>query len=106
MNIVETRTFQLGPYTVQQRPRFDSPGWAQYIVFLGDAIIGKCFSCPCESDCAWLECQQRQQTSYAYSTTPLKELTGVRRGKEWRHYPKRKKRDSEPLEPEEALADG
>lgn len=106
MNIVETRTFQLGPYTVQQRPRFDSPGWGQYIVFLGNAIIGKCFSCPCETDCRWLELQQREQTGYAYSAQPLKELTGVRRGKAWRHYPKRKKGAVEEPEPEEALADG
>jgi len=95
--IIETRTFHLGPYTVQQRPRADSPGWAQYLVFLGEVLIGKCFSCPGESDCRWLECQQRAQTGYAYSAAALPDLTGVRRGKAWRNYPKRKKPEQEEL---------
>lgn len=101
MNIIEVRTFHIGSYTVHQRPRFDSPGWAQYLVYLGEVLIGKCFSCPCESDCQWLERQQREQTGYAYSSAPLHDLTGVRRGKAWRSYPKRTRK-----KPEEALADG
>lgn len=83
MNIVETFTFEVGKYRVIQRPRFDSPGWGQYCVYLGDALIGKCFSMPDESACRWLEIQQREQTFYAYSTNPLPELSknkaGVRR---------------------------
>jgi hypothetical protein len=104
VNIVETRTFMLGVYTVQQRPRFDSPGWGQYLVFLKGVLIGKCFSCPCESDCQWLERQQREQTGYAYSSAELHDLTGIRRGKAWRNYPKRKKKSAPDLEPEPADA--
>lgn len=59
-------TFQLGPYIVQQRHEADL-----YRIMLGDVLIGKCFSRPCESDCRWLEQQQRQQTFYAYSSAPL-----------------------------------
>jgi len=80
MNIVETRTFQLGQYTVQQRPRFDSPSWGQYLVFLGNILIGKSFSMPDIGCCEWLEHHQRHQTMYAYSSAKLPELTGVRRG--------------------------
>lgn len=79
MNIIESKTFQLGPYTVRQRPRIDSPGWAQYLVFLGGVLIGKSFSMPNEGDCQWLERQQRDQTFYAYSSAKLHDLTGLRR---------------------------
>lgn len=83
MNIVETFTFEVGKYRVIQRPRFDSPGWGQYCVYLGDVLIGKSFSMPDVDACAWLERQQRDQTFYAYSSTKLPELSvnknGVRR---------------------------
>lgn len=82
MNIVETKTFQLGAYTVRQRPRIDSPGWAQYLVFLGGVLIGKSFSMPALSDCEWLERQQREQTFYAFSSAKLKNVTGLRRLKQ------------------------
>lgn len=79
VNIIESKTFQIGPYVIRQRPRSDSPGWGQYLVFLGDVLIGKSFSMPSESDCQWLETQQRGQTFYAYSSAKLKDVTGLRR---------------------------
>jgi len=74
-------TFQLGAYTVTQRYEADL-----YRVFLRSVLIGKCYSRPCESDCAWLERQMREQTGYAYSASKLPELTEKRRGKAHRHY--------------------
>lgn len=55
MLIAETFTFTLGRYTVQQRPRFDSPAWAVYIIFRGAKLIGKSFSRPDLDCCKWLE---------------------------------------------------
>lgn len=99
MNIVETFTFTVGKYRVIQRPRFDSPGWGQYCVYLGEVLIGKCFSVPDVGACEWLEREQRAQTGYAYSNEKLPELTGVRRGKAWRNYaePWNKKHDAADL---------
>lgn len=54
MIIVSPSTFTLGRFTVHVRPRFDSPGWAVYIVYLGERLIGKQFSRPNISDCQWL----------------------------------------------------
>lgn len=71
MNIIECRTFAIGRFTVQQRPRFDSPGWGQYLVFIGKVLIGKSFSVPNLDCCEWLYLQQRDQTFYAYSTERL-----------------------------------
>lgn len=71
MNIVDTLIFDIGRFTVRQQPRFDSSGWAQYLVFLDGALIGKSFSWPGESDCEWLLVQQRDQTMYAFSATRL-----------------------------------
>lgn len=68
MNIVDTLIFDTGRFTVRQQPRFDSYGWAQYLVFLDGVLIGKCASWPSESDCEWLLVQQRDQTMYAFST--------------------------------------
>lgn len=79
MNIVETHVFEIGPYRVRQQPRFDSPAWACYLVFLGDVLIGKSFSMPSQSDCEWLERQQRDQTFYAYSSAKLSNVTGLKR---------------------------
>lgn len=79
MNIAETRTFQVGPYTVRQQPRFDSPSWAQYLVFLGDVLVGKSFSMPDLGCCEWLERQKRDESIYAYSSAKLSNVTGLKR---------------------------
>jgi len=79
VNICATRTFRLGPYTVQQRPREDSPAWAQYRVFLGAVLIGKSFSIPDLGCCAWLEQQMREGTFYAYSSAKLPTMAGDRK---------------------------
>lgn len=55
MPIVETRSWKLGRFTICQQPRFDSPAWPQYLIFVSGRLIGKQFSCPCESDAVWLE---------------------------------------------------
>lgn len=81
IRVAETKTHRVGKYVVRQQPHFDNPAFAQYLVFLGDVLIGKCFSIPCESDCEWLERQQREQTLYAYSSAPLKDVSAHRRGK-------------------------
>lgn len=54
MITAETRLFAVGRFTVQQRPRFDNPAFAVYVVFLGEKLVGKNFSMPSESDCEWL----------------------------------------------------
>lgn len=86
MNIIEPMAFNLGPYLIRQLVRPDNPAWAQYAVFLGPVRIGACFSMPDIGACKWLEAQQREQTFYAYSS---EELSANRRGKAFRHYPKR-----------------
>lgn len=69
---------QIGPYIVQlrQEPGHQCP---LYRVFLKHVLIGKCISVPDLDACRWLELQQREQTFYAYSSTPLADLTGTRR---------------------------
>ena len=81
IRVAETRTYPLGKFTVRQQPIFNNPAWAEFLVFLGDHLIGKCFSSPSVSDCHWLERQQREQTIFAYTTDPLPELSTNRRGK-------------------------
>ncbi len=63
-------SFQLGPYTVTQEQQ-PSPACALYVVRRGAVKIGQCVSWPGLSDCQWLERQQREQSGYAYSATPL-----------------------------------
>lgn len=92
VNIVEPFTFKIGRYTVQQRPRFDSPGWAQYVVYLGDLVIGKSFSMPDEGCCDWLYAQQRDQTFYAYSSAPIKTLSVTSSAGRTARYLNRKRR--------------
>lgn len=62
--------FTIGRYTVTLLAK-PGPGCALYCVFLGAQKIGQCISLPSESDCQWLERNQREQTGYAYSKTPL-----------------------------------
>lgn len=85
MNIAESRTFQLGPYIVRQRPRFDNPAFAVYKVFRSDTFIGDSFSIPDLGCCEWLE---RTRGVYAtpeenYQMPALRERGAVSR--EWRH---------------------
>lgn len=65
MIIVETRIYELGKYTIQERPRQDNPAWAVYIVILREKVIGKQFSVPSMSDCEWLSRQKTAETVYA-----------------------------------------
>jgi hypothetical protein len=70
--IAESRTFPAGPYTVRQQLRFDNPYWPQYVIFLGEVLIGKQFSIPNESDCEWL---RRTNGVYATSSADLRQYT-------------------------------
>jgi hypothetical protein len=50
-----TTTITLGRYTVRQGIRVDNPAFPSYLIYCGERLIGKQFSMPSESDCAWLE---------------------------------------------------
>lgn len=66
--IADTRSWTDGPYTIQQKPRLDSPSWPVYVVFRGERLVGKSFSLPSESDCRWLELHcNGDSTQYAPS---------------------------------------
>lgn len=65
MIIVETASFQLGAYTVQQRPRPDNPAFAVFVVMKAAKIIGRQFSRPSEDDCKWLERERQEQARIA-----------------------------------------
>lgn len=110
MNIADTRSFQLGPYTVKQRPRFDNPAFAVYKVFRGDRFIGDSFSIPDEGCCAWLE---RTRGIYAtpdqnYDLPPLKERGAVSRTwrKERLRRSGRQRKEDAARELAEAISDG
>jgi hypothetical protein len=95
MLIAETRSFPVGRFTVWQKPRFDSPAWPQYIIYLAGRLIGKSFSRPDEQCCERLEkygpeavsaaMESAMETVKAYRT-PLrgvcKERRRTRRNKE------------------------
>ena len=67
---------RLGRFTVVTRLRFDNPAFAQYLVFIGDKLIGKSFSMPDEGTCRWLECQEiAGRTVYAEKSAPLQRHT-------------------------------
>jgi hypothetical protein len=50
-----TTTITLGRYTVRQGIRVDNPAFPSYLIYCGERLIGKQFSMPSESDCAWLD---------------------------------------------------
>lgn len=74
MNIVETRVYALGNFTIQQRPRPDSPGWAVYVVLYQGKVIGKQFSVPTISDCEWLSRQKSEELVYAVANESIKHV--------------------------------
>lgn len=78
---VASISFRLGPYTVLQRPRFDSPAWAVYIVHRGDKYVGKSFSRPDEGCCQWLERQELNRIIYAEQSANLPRYSMPRRGR-------------------------
>lgn len=80
MQIVEVRSWEIGKFTVRQRPRFDNPSWGQYLVFIGEKLIGKSFSMPDLGACEWLERQEAGRTIYAYNSAPLPDTSMYRRG--------------------------
>jgi hypothetical protein len=75
MIIAATSSYTLGRFTVQQRPRFDNPAWAVYIVFLGERLIGKSFSMPDIGCCEWLQ----RNSVYATDSQHLRAALGRRR---------------------------
>lgn len=76
MIVCETRTFTIGKYTIQQRPRFDNPSWAAYTIFVGDKVIGKSFSIPDLDCCRWLEVNKgvyaREDETYKPAPAPFR----------------------------------
>ena len=48
-------TFTLGRYTVRCALRPDNPAFAKYLIFRNNLLVGRQFSRPSLSDCAWLE---------------------------------------------------
>lgn len=75
MNIVESRSWLLGKFTVHQRPRIDSPSWACYLVFIGERLIGKSFSMPDLECCCYLERQETNRALDAAQATSLKNFS-------------------------------
>ena len=75
-NVVEPCTFMVGAFVVRQAPRFDNPRWAVFIVFLGERLIGKCFSRPDQEWCSHL--LRRANAEITYQPAPRKaKLRGV-----------------------------
>lgn len=75
--IAETRSFAVGPFTVQQKPRLDNPFWPQYLVFRAGRLVGKQFSVPDEEACHWLE--SHQDGKYADSSAKFKRWSTLKR---------------------------
>lgn len=74
--IAEQKVFRIGRYTVRQQIRPDNPYWPQYVIFLGDDLVGKQFSMPNESDCDWL---RRTNGVYALVSAPTTKFSVSRR---------------------------
>ena len=71
MIVAETRSFDLGPFTVHQRPRFDNPAFAVYMVFRGIRLVGKSFSVPNRDWCESIE-RIEKLGRYVLDSAPLK----------------------------------
>lgn len=57
---------QIGPFTVRLQSSASSPhAMPLYFVYRGREFVGKSLSMPSESDCLWLEKQNREGTLYA-----------------------------------------
>ncbi len=79
MNIAETRSFAVGPFTIWQRPRKDNPAFAQYLVYLADKLLGKSFSLPDLGCCEWIQRNGSEAPNYAQDSRPLQRWTAKRR---------------------------
>lgn len=78
MIIAETRSFTIGRYTVWQRPRFDNPAFAQYLIYLRDKLLGKSFSLPDIGCCEWVERHGSENPQYADDSQPLRRWTSIK----------------------------
>ena len=72
MPIAETRTFQIGAYTVHQRPRPDNAFWPCYIVTRKGKIVGRSFSMPDLDCCKWLDLHRSGTYATPEESAPLK----------------------------------
>lgn len=87
--IAETRTYQIGKFTIREQPRYDNPAWPKYLIFLGDKLIGSQFSRPGVSDCEWqarghiyaLPSQSQPQRVYSAATGIAGRLKNAERAK-------------------------
>lgn len=75
-------TFRLGKFTVRQQLRFDNPAFAQFVVFIGERLIGKSFSMPDLGCCEWLERQaDLDRVVYAKDSAKPRVYTVVKNGR-------------------------
>lgn len=75
MIIAEVRSFTISRYTVWQKPRMDNPAFAQYLIYIGDRLLGKSFSLPDLGCCQWVEHHGSESPQYAESSAPIKRWT-------------------------------
>ena len=76
--IADTVSFELGCYTIWQRPRFDNPAWSVFMIYLGDKLIGKSFSRPDLDGCQRIE-REGKTKQEASSIAPLSWATDKKR---------------------------
>ncbi len=67
-------------FRIVARLRIDNPAFPQYLVYVGQNLIGKQFSVPTISDCEWLERQVADELVYAASSARLRQFSVKRRG--------------------------
>jgi hypothetical protein len=78
VQIVENRTFVLGRYVVVQKPRFDSPAWAVYLIYRNNKLVGRSFSVPDEG---WCEAIERLAKTGRYAEAPIQKYSYRLRGR-------------------------
>lgn len=86
MLIVESVTFTLEQFTVQQRPLPTNPAWPVYLVFMAGRCIGRQMSRPSESDCRWLlahqdgrYCEERPVIDFGFTAATRRRQERLRR---------------------------
>lgn len=82
--IAETRMYQLGQYTILERPRTDNPAWPVYIIRIGLKVVGRGFSKPSLSDCEWLAAQEKHHEPVYAEPSPQRPYGYTAVQHEWR----------------------
>jgi hypothetical protein len=55
MPLAQTSTFTISVFTIKQKPLFDNPAFAVFLIFLKDRLVGRQISYPTLTDCRWHE---------------------------------------------------